>query len=557
MQAKTAGRLGLALGLILLPTVAGAAEPDESGEAQLADRARAAEQAVGAAVVRLEQGIRFNVDGLDAGDVTGWQWAGKDISEPLQAALARGAATLSRTPAGFKLEWNNPPETLGLDGGGPLGVKAKKLGRGILLSSPPQPCPEVTEFGPATEPRLAADTKCLYDKDNCQAGLPAGTDYPGTGKAVAVAAGTVVKIGRLAEDDQGKGNYLIVRHLLPGPDCPAVYSSYQHLDAFASGITMNLPVGKGQALGNIGGSGFGKLNQYPWHLHLEMKSESSGAAASPGQSTLRYESNQVCATDPDDPKAQICWQRSDSAYLPSTLNNFREGLIDPGRYLNRKFSAPSYRQISRGENHTCAIKADDTLACWGQNDHGQTNSPFGNFTQVSVGSAHSCALKMEDRSLVCWGWNAYGQATPPLGNFKQVSAGGRHSCAVKADGGLKCWGNNWWGQNKAPEGQFKQASAGSYHSCAIREDDTLACWGNDKNGQVNAPEGRFTQVSAGNAHTCAIKGDGSLACWGDNDAGQADPPEGSFRQLETRADYNCGTRLDGFLACWGKRPTQK
>ncbi|MEN6300767.1 MAG: RCC1 domain-containing protein, partial [Anaerolineaceae bacterium] len=46
--------------------------------------------------------------------------------------------------------------------------------------------------------------------------------------------------------------------------------------------------------------------------------------------------------------------------------------------------------LSLGEAHTCAIKSDGTLACWGENANGQSTPPIGTFTQVSAGGSHTC-----------------------------------------------------------------------------------------------------------------------------------------------------------------------
>src|SRR6266566_2174709 len=57
----------------------------------------------------------------------------------------------------------------------------------------------------------------------------------------------------------------------------------------------------------------------------------------------------------------------------------------------------------------------------------------GTVAQVSAGHSHTCALRT-DNTVVCWGSDNFGQATPPAGAFTQVSAGGRHTCGVKTDG---------------------------------------------------------------------------------------------------------------------------
>ena len=65
--------------------------------------------------------------------------------------------------------------------------------------------------------------------------------------------------------------------------------------------------------------------------------------------------------------------------------------------------------------------------------------PEGEFLSVSAGDNHTCALRT-DATVACWGWNGNGRATPPEGEFTAVSAGGEHTCGVRADGAVVCWG---------------------------------------------------------------------------------------------------------------------
>src|SRR5438046_4485340 len=88
----------------------------------------------------------------------------------------------------------------------------------------------------------------------------------------------------------------------------------------------------------------------------------------------------------------------------------------------------------------------------------------GTVAQVSAGHEHSCALKT-DGTVVCWGASGYGQATPPAGTFTQVTAGDSHTCGIRSDSTVACWGDNLNGQATPPvAGTFPQASDGDDHS---------------------------------------------------------------------------------------------
>src|ERR1051325_2328449 len=93
---------------------------------------------------------------------------------------------------------------------------------------------------------------------------------------------------------------------------------------------------------------------------------------------------------------------------------------------------------------------------------------------VSAGEDHSCTVR-KDGTVACWGDNAFGQSTPPPGSFSAVSAGGQHTCGIQANGSRACWGNDDLGQAAPPAGTFIAVASGFFHSCAIRADGTLAC----------------------------------------------------------------------------------
>ncbi len=89
----------------------------------------------------------------------------------------------------------------------------------------------------------------------------------------------------------------------------------------------------------------------------------------------------------------------------------------------------------------------------GRQHQGQATPPAGTFTAVSAGLYHTCGVRTNG-TLACWGYNAYGQATPPPGTFTAVSAGNAHTCALRTNGTLACWGRNDFGQATPPPGTF-------------------------------------------------------------------------------------------------------
>ena len=215
-------------------------------------------------------------------------------------------------------------------------------------------------------------------------------------------------------------------------------------------------------------------------------------------------------------------------------------------------AGPRYSAVSAGDFHTCALRIDATVACWGSHDGSTRRSPpVGKFTQVSAGHAHTCGLRA-DGTVACWGANYAGQASAPAGMFTQVSVGGDHSCGLRADGTVACWGSNSAGQPSPPAGRFTQVSAGGFHMCGLRADGTVVCWGSNSAGQPSPPAGRFTQVSAAGSHMCGLRMDSTVVCWGDDYYGLvSDAPAGEFTQVSVSVVHACALRASGRVACWG------
>ena len=175
-----------------------------------------------------------------------------------------------------------------------------------------------------------------------------------------------------------------------------------------------------------------------------------------------------------------------------------------GPWSSRVSTAIAEVSITAGWSHSCWLRADNTVTCWGNNEFGQTSAPAGTFRAVTAGWINSCGLRT-DGTVTCWGGNDFGESGAPAGTFRAVSVGDYHSCGLRTDSTVTCWGADESGQTGAPAGTFRAVSVGDYHSCGLRTDDTVTCWGGDESGQISAPAGTFRAVTAGFYHTCGLR----------------------------------------------------
>jgi alpha-tubulin suppressor-like RCC1 family protein len=195
-------------------------------------------------------------------------------------------------------------------------------------------------------------------------------------------------------------------------------------------------------------------------------------------------------------------------------------------------------------------------------------------TAVAVGEAFSCAL-LADQTVKCWGDNQEGQLgdgvrVPRSAATKRVTglcepavaigAGAYHACAVLESGKVACWGLDNLGQLGDGRAGGNDSSirnpvalravevlditdavrvyGGEYYSCARTKTDEVYCWGRNHRGQLgvgnltqqllprklNLGTNTFSQLSTGENTACALLSDGNVACWGRNEFGELGAP---------------------------------
>ena len=229
-----------------------------------------------------------------------------------------------------------------------------------------------------------------------------------------------------------------------------------------------------------------------------------------------------------------------------------------------------FTAVSAGSYHSCGLRADATIECWGYNPDGRADPPDGRSIELSDGGG-VCGIR-SDRTVECWGSADTEEFAPPDGEFSVVTVGHYGSvCGIRTNGRAECWGINNFGQADPPDGSFIAIDVGRYHSCGVRSDHSLTCWGfiYDRHtlAEMDLPAGRFTSVSAGDTYACALRddrtiecwthgcsaarNDGSRSCYGSTDGSKTEAPSGAFRSISTLATHSCGIRVEGTIACWG------
>ncbi len=247
-------------------------------------------------------------------------------------------------------------------------------------------------------------------------------------------------------------------------------------------------------------------------------------------------------------------------------------------YADRPITVPAtakgWATVSVGASHTCAIRTDGALYCWGGNASGQ----------LGVGVARGqCGRRLT----ACEGGP---RAVSSTLKFIQVSAGQRHTCAIATDRALYCWGDNVQFQTGVerevvvtvptqvmPGFQFLDVGTGVTHTCAVRTNGVVYCWGEGTLGALGrgdtlttvipAPVSgtqRFVVVRSGRLNSCAIATDASAWCWGAEWEGSSSgfdffhtrttphridglPP---LRDITVSSSSICATAQDGVNYCW-------
>ena len=237
-----------------------------------------------------------------------------------------------------------------------------------------------------------------------------------------------------------------------------------------------------------------------------------------------------------------------------------------------------WTQISAGVTHTCAVRTDGALYCWGANDRGQLgNGSFATsdnliraqiaapVAEVSAGEQRTCA-RTTLGTVYCWGaiWQERSggleittvqtspTTVPNAPSMASLSVGTFTTCGADATGFGYCWEANPRGQmgNGTQDGSkspmrvasnlaFIQMSAGIVQTCGVVTNGAGYCWGDDTFGQLGVSPSSLAERCGSQVLPCATR---PTPVYGRQ----------QFSQISTGfGSHSCGVTIRGNLYCWG------
>jgi hypothetical protein len=260
--------------------------------------------------------------------------------------------------------------------------------------------------------------------------------------------------------------------------------------------------------------------------------------------------------------------------------------------------------ISAGRSHTCALRSDGTVVCWGSDSVGQlgngtsndlTNDPVtvSNLTDaiaVTAGPDFTCAIR-SGGTIVCWGSDTLGYLAPGpthpslvpatvdgVASATAVAAGLGSTCALISGGTVTCWSTLAGPVVPTAVPTLNGASAigtsGDY-TCGLLPGGTVSCL--DGTRSTPGTTTRIPSVEGATAITvataapdegslpssqsalgCAIVhggGQGFADCWSEGYGGP--PPTTTIvpgvraTAVSTSGPHTCALLEDTTVACWG------
>ena len=350
----------------------------------------------------------------------------------------------------------------------------------------------------------------------------------------------------------------------------------------------------------------------------------------------------------------ICWGKGSYGRLGNNATGDKDHQV-PVKSVDGTSTLDDILEISAGGSTTCALESNGKVLCWGYGASGRlgndnsdnenklpiyvvdgdgSSTHLTGIVQITTGGGHSCALKT-DGGVLCWGINQFGQlgnnvsgtsnnkdhpvavksvdGASNLGGITYIVAGTEFTCALSYRKKVYCWGFNYYGQlgnntttdsslpvlvvdgDSSTNGlsEITQIATGDGQTCALNSNGNAYCWGSGTSGELgngatgskNYPvlvvDGQssttalagIVQVGAGDSFSCALKSDGGVHCFGAESYGKLGNNEtasgknypvpvldsagvtasaiSGISKIALGSNHACALKDDGEMLCWG------
>ncbi len=246
--------------------------------------------------------------------------------------------------------------------------------------------------------------------------------------------------------------------------------------------------------------------------------------------------------------------------------------------------------------HSCGLRPDDSVRCWGGQGLLKNFEPAGEFSSVGAGDGFACGLRPTGE-VECWKFGYAIDAeteeltpawlkttrrgdTPPGEAFTTLTVGARHYCGLRGDGDVECLNEIGANATEAEPadttdaepytvpGPYTSVSAGYEHSCAVHQNGDIHCW--DENGFINQitpaatpatpappPPSASTKTQAPGSRAASTTAS-PLTTWQPESAATAaaaaiaesERTTPGFVSVSAGWGYSCGLHNDGRVECW-------
>jgi cysteine-rich repeat protein len=263
----------------------------------------------------------------------------------------------------------------------------------------------------------------------------------------------------------------------------------------------------------------------------------------------------------------------------------------------------AFVSIAGGGHHTCGLRKDGAVQCWGRNDLGQTSPTGTNLALCGNGirepaevcddqntspndgcstncrSRETCGNGILDASTgevcddggdltgnfcdsACQVSTRCDASGTPGGTMEELCDDNNECTVPTCSAQTGCVQTPLNGGEACADGLGRCLTGGCVvptvsvfdrTGCVLNENGALRCWGDNTNGAATPVAGTYIDVDVGSGlQGCGVQTSGNVECWGNVSGTLTNEPRGViFKQVEATEGEACGLKPDGTVRCWG------